>query len=196
MLGPRLISPPDDSSDEADGGKEVSGQPIVARRDVAEVFEAAEGVLDAVPVFVGFSVEAERLLSVRLVGNDGLGSALVQPLPQLGAVVGLIPEKLLCRLGPSDQALCERTIVRLTASQEEGKKTVFSICDCVDFRIAPASRAANSLLLFPLFAPEAERCALMCVESIICVFVDRPRAASSRNNLSHTPRSAQRTKRL
>src|SRR5580658_2722581 len=66
----------------------------------------------------------------------------------------------------------------------------------MDFCIAAAARAADSLFLLPLFAPEAERCALMCVESIICVFVDRPRAASSRNNRSHTPRSAQRTKRL
>jgi hypothetical protein len=149
-----------------------------------------------VPLFVGFLVEAEGLLAVRLVGNDGLGAAVVQPLPQRGAVVGLIPEELLSRLGPSDQVLGRWTIMGFTAAQQDGKKTAFSICDCVDFRIAPASRAANSLLLFPLFAPEAERCALMCVESIICVFVDRPRAASLRNNLSHTPRSAQRTKRL
>jgi hypothetical protein len=32
------------------------------------------------------------------------------------------------------------------------------------------------------FAPDAERCALTCVASIICVSVDRPRAASSRNS--------------
>ena len=66
--------------------------------------------------------------------------------------------------------------MRLAAGQEDGKKTAFSICDCVDFRVAPAARAANRLLLFPLFAPEAERWALTCVESIICVSVDRPRA--------------------
>jgi hypothetical protein len=29
--------------------------------------------------------------------------------------------------------------VRLTATQEEGKKTALSICQCVDLRIAPAS---------------------------------------------------------
>ena len=51
--------------------------------------------------------------------------------------------------------------MRLAAGQQDGKKTAFSICDCVDFRIAPAARATNRLFLLPLFAPEAERCALM-----------------------------------
>lgn len=36
----------------------------------------------------------------------------------------------------------------------------------------------------------------MCVESIICTSVDRPRSARSRNSFSQTPRSAQRVKRL
>jgi hypothetical protein len=114
-----------------------------------------------VPLFVGVFVEAEGLLTVRLVGHNDLGSTIVQPLPERGTVVGLVPEKLLCRLGPSDQALCAWTVMGFAAAQEDGKKTAFSICDCVDFRIAPAARAANRLLLFPLFAPDAERCALM-----------------------------------
>ena len=57
--------------------------------------------------------------------------------------------------------------MRFAAGQQEGKKTAFSICDCMDFRIAPAARASNRLVLFPLFAPDAERWALMCVLSII-----------------------------
>jgi hypothetical protein len=50
--------------------------------------------------------------------------------------------------------------------------------------------------LSPPFPPAAERCALTCVESIICVSVDRPFPASSRNRFSQMPRRAQRTKRL
>src|SRR5207248_9071942 len=61
---------------------------------------------------------------------------------------------------------------------------------------SPRGRAANSLLLLPPFPPAAERCTFTCVESIICVSVDRPFPASSRNKLSQTPRRAQRTKRL
>ena len=90
-------------------------------------------------LLVGFPVEAERLFAVRPVGNDRLGAALFQPLPQFGAVVGLVAEKLAGRLGATDQALCRWAIVRLAAAQEDGKKTAFSICDCMDLRIAPAS---------------------------------------------------------
>ena len=90
-------------------------------------------------LFVGFLVEAEGLLAVGPVGNNGFGAAAGQPLPQLCAVVSLIGQKLVGRLGTTDQALGRRTIVRLAAAQEEGKKTAFSICDCVDLCIAPAA---------------------------------------------------------
>ena len=147
-------------------------------------------------LLVGRPVEAEGLLAVRLVGDDGFGAARAEPLSQFSAVISSVAEHFLGCFGAPDQALGWRTIVRLAAGQQDGKKTTLSIRDCVDFRIAAAARASNSLTLFPLFAPEAERCALTWVASIICVSVDRPRAASSRNNRSHTPRSAQRTKRL
>jgi len=65
-----------------------------------------------------------------------------------------------------------------------------------DLRVAPSARAANSLLPLPPFPPAAERCAFTCVESIICVSVDRPFLASSLNRFSQMPRRAQRTKRL
>ena len=50
-------------------------------------------------------------------------------------------------------------------------------------------RAANSLFLLPPFPPEAERCTLTCVESIICVSTQRPFPASSRNRFSQIPRA-------
>ena len=98
------------------------------------------------------------------------------------------------RLYSADQALRDRAIMRFASSQQDGEKAPFSICECVYLRVAPSARAANSLLL--LLSAAAERCAFMCVESIICVSVDRPFPASSRNRFSQTPRRAQRTKRL
>lgn len=90
-------------------------------------------------LFVGFLVEAEGLLAIRPVGNDRLGATLFQPLPQFGTVVGPVTEQPGGRPGTTDQTLGGRTIVRLAAAQEDGKKTAFSICDCVDLRIAPTS---------------------------------------------------------
>src|SRR5262245_48486640 len=83
-----------------------------------------------------------------------------------------------------------------TSGQQDGDKAPFNICECVNLRVAPSTRAANSLLLLPPFPPAAERCAFTCVESIICVSMDRPLPASSRNRFSQTPRRAQRTKRI
>lgn len=114
-----------------------------------------------VPFLVGFLVEAERLLPVRLVRDDGFGAAVFQPLTQLGAVVSFIAKKLLRRFRSANETFCDRAIVSLTTGQEEGKKTAFSIRNCVDFRIAPAARASNRLLLLPPFPPDAERCALI-----------------------------------
>lgn len=91
------------------------------------------------PLFVGCPVEAEGLLSVGPVGNNGLGPATFQPLSQFRTVVSLVAEKLPGRFGATDQTLGGRTIVRLAAAQEDGKKTALSICDCVDFRISPAT---------------------------------------------------------
>ena len=111
---------------------------------------------------VGASVEAEGLFAVGLVGNDRFGTALAKPAPQLGAVVGPVCEQHPASFSLADRLLGRRTIVGLSAGQQDGKKTAFSIRDCVDFHILPAARASNRLVLFPLFgAPAAERCALI-----------------------------------
>src|SRR5215831_5283944 len=102
-----------------------------------------------------------------------LGSALVEFSAQFGAVVSLVAEHPFRRLHPPDQTLRDRTIVRLAASQKDSEKPSFSICKCVYLRVAPSARAANSLLLLPPSPLAAARCALTCVESIICVAVDR-----------------------
>ena len=106
------------------------------------------------PLSVGFLVEAERLLAVGLVGNDGLGAAIFQPLSQWCTVVSLVAKKLGGGFDATNQALGRRAIMRLAAGQQEGKKTAFSICECVDLRVAPSARAANRLFLLPLFRPK------------------------------------------
>jgi hypothetical protein len=92
-----------------------------------------------VPLFVGFPVEAEGLLAIGPVGYDGLSATTFQPLAQVSTVVSLVAEQLSGRSGSTDKALGGWTIVRLATAQEDGKKTAFSICDCVDLRIAPAA---------------------------------------------------------
>lgn len=91
------------------------------------------------PLLVGFLVEAEGLDAVGPVGDNRLGATIIEPMPQLGAVISGVTEQRGGRLGTSDEALGGRTIMGLAAGQEDGKKTASSICQCVDLRIAPAS---------------------------------------------------------
>ena len=117
------------------------------------------GVLDTVALLVGLSIEAEGLLAIGFVGNDGFGAALAQPVAQIGAVVSSIAEKLLGRPGAADQAaFCRGAIMCLAAGQKDGKKTAFSICNCVEiFVLRPPRERPIACLCSPLFAPEAER---------------------------------------
>jgi hypothetical protein len=57
----------------------------------------------------------------------------------------------------------------------------------VDLACAPAARPADCLLRFPLFEPLADRCALMCVESIASSSGMPPVAASRSNKRRQMP---------
>ena len=195
-LGPNSLNPPYKSGGEANRCEIISSQSVVAGCDAPEVLQSVERRLDAPAQLVEALVEGERLFPIAPIWNDRFGAALVQLLAQFGAVIGRVAEHALRWLHSSDQALCERAIVRLASSQQDGDKSSLSICECINLRVSPSARAANSLLLLPPLPPAAERWALMCVESIICVFFDRPFPASSRNRFSQTPRRAQRTNRL
>ena len=104
--------------------------------------------------------EGEWALPARAIGNDGLGSTLIQFIAQLVAVISLIAEQTLGWLNSVDEPSGEGAVVRLTAGQQDGDETAFSICECMYLRVSPTARAANSLFLLPPFPPDAERCAL------------------------------------
>src|SRR5262249_33300190 len=112
-----------------------------------EVLQPVERILDAPAQLVETLAEAERLVPVAAIWNVRLGSALIQFLAQFGAVVSLVAEQPFRRLHSADQALRDRAIMRFAAGQQDGNKAPFSICECVNLRVAPAARAANSLLL-------------------------------------------------
>jgi hypothetical protein len=110
------------------------------------------------PLLIGALVEGEGELASGGVGDDRLGAAILQPSSQRRAVISLVAKQLPGCSGATDKTLGRRAIMRLAAGQEDGKKTSFSICDCVDLRVAPSTRAADRLFLLPPFlAPDAER---------------------------------------
>src|SRR5262245_47880389 len=108
---------------------------------------ARTSALDAPAQLVDTLAEAERLFPVAAIWNDRLGSALVQVLAQLGAIVGLVAEHPFRWLHSANEALCDRAVVCFTCGQQDGDKAPFNICECANLRVAPSARAANSLLL-------------------------------------------------
>ena len=90
-------------------------------------------------LLVGPLVEAERVFAVGQTGDNGFRAAVCEPVTQLCTVIGFVPEQLFRWFGSADQAFCYGTIVRLAAGQEDGKKAAFSICECMNLRVAPAA---------------------------------------------------------
>ena len=73
--------------------------------------------------------------------------------------------------------------VQLAAAQTDGQTSASSICEGVDLGLAPAARAANRMLVGRTCPTAAERWAVMRVESMMGISGDRPRAASSREQM-------------
>ncbi len=90
--------------------------------DAPEVLQSVEGILDKPSTPVEALVEAEGLFPVAAVGNDGLGSALMQLFARLGAVIGLVAEHVLRWLHSADQTPCDRAVMDFTASQQDGNR--------------------------------------------------------------------------
>ncbi len=89
--------------------------------------------------FVGASVEAEGLLAIAAIGDDRRGTTCIKPQPQFGTVIGFVAEKLLRRPCTPDQTLGWRAVMDFASTQKDAEKTALSICDCMDFRVAPAA---------------------------------------------------------
>src|ERR1700730_1081559 len=89
--------------------------------------------------------EGEGLLPIGPIWNDRLGSLLIQLLAQLGAIIFLVAEHAFRPLPSPHQAPSHGTIVRFSSGQQDGDQAPFSICECVDLRVAP------SKFLIPLY---------------------------------------------
>ena len=74
---------------------------------------------------------------------------LIQVLAQLGAIIRFVAEHSFAPAHAADQPFGDRTIVRFASSEQDRNQTPFSICKCMDLRVAPSAQAANSLLLLP-----------------------------------------------
>jgi hypothetical protein len=86
--------------------------------------------------------------------------------------------------GSTGETLRDRTIVCLASSQREGDDAPFSICECVNLRVAPSARNGQQ----PAFtSPFSRRRAVGFASSrSFCMSADRPFPASSRKRFSYS----------
>src|SRR6187431_3364622 len=72
--------------------------------------------------------EAERAFPVAAIGNDWLGSTLIQLFAQFVAVIGLVAKHALRWFNSVDETCRDRAVVCLTAGQQDGYEAPLSSC--------------------------------------------------------------------
>jgi len=112
-------------------------------------------------------------------------------------VVAFVADQPFARRCRREQGRSALDVGDLSARQHERVRAAIFVDERVDFRRAPAARAADGLILCPPFlAPLAERCALTAELSIIVRAGGSPLATSAANIRCHRPRWLQRLYRL
>jgi hypothetical protein len=101
--------------------------------------QSAEGILDEPSRLIETRVEAERLFSAAPVGNDRLRSTILQLRTQPSTFICLVAYQVFRCFAFVDEPLRRRAVMCFAAGQQDGEKTALSICECMDFRIAPSS---------------------------------------------------------
>jgi hypothetical protein len=142
---------------EADAGQEVAGCLVVSGGDGAPILDAAERALDEIALPVGFGIEVGFVDPIGLEGNDRLTALCGEEMAQVVSVVGGVANQAGRQSGRCQQCPSTVDIVRLSRRQQEGVEASLAIGKRVDFRGAPATRAADGLALLPPLAPEAAR---------------------------------------
>ena len=160
----------DEGGGESDERAEVCGGFLATQGDAFEAFELPDGLFDACPPPVERFCEAYwPVFGVLSVGNDGQGASFPGELTVSGAVIALVGDD---GAGPDvrsevHQGLEMRTVGSLAAGQVERNRQTVEIRLQVDFRAETAPRAPERLILLPPFAPAADTCARVTVESNI-----------------------------
>lgn len=137
--------------------QEIAGELIVSGCDASEVFEPAKATFDHVTAFVGASVEAMDDDAVRFVGDDRLCAATHDFAAKLVAVIPLVGEKRAHGRRERQNIWRRRDIGILAWGQMQDDRPAERITQRMDFCRAASARAADGLIVFPPFPPEAHR---------------------------------------
>jgi len=106
-----------------------------------------------------------RVLARGIGRDDGLCSALCEPVTQARCIIGTVGQQLVAGTADGQQCPGAGKVMGVAGRQGEGDGSAVIIAQRVDFGRATTARGANGMMTSPPFAPAAERCALIWVES-------------------------------
>jgi hypothetical protein len=138
-------------------GQEIAGELIVSGGNAAEVLEPTKAALDDVSAFIGTLVEGMDDDAVGFVGDDGLGAATYDLAAKVVAIIPFVAEERAHGRRERQNIWRRRDIGILAWCQMQDDRPAERIAQRMDFCRAAASRAADCLIVFPPFPPEAHR---------------------------------------
>ena len=138
-------------------GQEIARELVVSGGDAAEVLEPTKAALDDVSAFIGTLVEGMDDDAVGFVGDDGLGAATYDFAAKVVAVIPFVAEERAHGRRERQNHGRRRNIGILAWGQMQDDRPTEWIAQRMDFCGAAASRAADCLIVFPPFPPEAHR---------------------------------------
>jgi hypothetical protein len=138
-------------------GQEIPGELVVSGGDAAEVLESAEAAFDDISAFVGAFVEAMDDDTVRFIGDDGLCAATNDFAAKVVAVIPFVGEERAHGRRERQNIGRYRDIGILPWGQMQDNRPAERIAQRMDFCRAASARAADGLIVFPPFPPEAHR---------------------------------------
>ena len=133
------------------------GQAIVSGSDAAEVLEAAEHALDGVAVAVEMGREAALPAPVGLGRDVGRSADGFDLAAYRVAAIALVGVQYFGRGEVIEQGVGGNAVGHLATGQQERDRAAEAVGQRVDFGGASAARAADRLIAFPPFPPEAQR---------------------------------------
>jgi len=140
---------------EGDGGEEVPGELVVARRDAPEVFQPVEEALDEIAEAVDGMSDRSLLLAIAL-GWDVRPRAVPGDQIEDGlGVVSAISDRVDGGLEALEQSRHGGLVGCLAGGQEEPDRQAIGINHGVDLGAQSSTRTANGVIRTPFFPPAA-----------------------------------------
>lgn len=109
------------------------------------------------------------MLAGRVWRDDRLCAPLGEPVTQALGIVGSISDEARRTGHDGEQGTSAVEVMGVAGRELKSDRPTEIVAQRVDFGRATAARTANGVAEGPPFAPAAERCALMCVESTATV---------------------------